>query len=576
MDWAVETPNVLFFQSDRITAIDSSEILLVSKEIETDKPFVLEAGSAFLPSDVSGENVIPPTLGYPMSLDDLNVTDDGDSFVVVRGSSEEIAGHVERLRERVFVIGNAVEMLRHPLEFAKRTMAIKTSMSPHGLIYAPGIATPSNLSVLFYCGVDLVDSLRVIVESGTGRFHTERGSMPYEEASRRICHCPTCEEGISRDSLVDHNSHVLMRELQVCRNAMERGRLRELAERRMLTNGWCVSVMRHMDRRFHAEVEPGVPVTGGKVQALSDASLYRPDVQRFRRRLRERYSSPPGGKVLVLLPCSARKPYTLSKSHRRFRRAIRASRNRSAVHEVIVTSPLGLVPRELELFHPAQRYDIPVTGDWSGEERDVIRDGLRSFLDRNKYASKIVHLSAEREFLSDLLEDATFTSEGSPTSSSSIGALEKAVSEATRDLERMNRKERLIQDLENLAVFQFGDAGRDLVRGCTLRGRFPSVRVVREEHLATLVPARGMLSLTLEGGKVLAREKAYCVTIEDFRPEGNVFAIGVTDADQSIRTGDDVVVVHGDEVRAVGVARMSAREMVESNRGEAVRVRHRA
>jgi hypothetical protein len=271
MDWAVETPNVLFFQSDRITAIDSSEILLVSKEIETDKPFVLEAGSAFLPSDVSGENVIPPTLGYPMSLDDLNVTDDGDSFVVVRGSSEEIAGHVERLRERVFVIGNAVEMLRHPLEFAKRTMAIKTSMSPHGLIYAPGIATPSNLSVLFYCGVDLVDSLRVIVESGTGRFHTERGSMPYEEASRRICHCPTCEEGISRDSLVDHNSHVLMRELQVCRNAMERGRLRELAERRMLTNGWCVSVMRHMDRRFHAEVEPGVPVTASAGALLQPA-----------------------------------------------------------------------------------------------------------------------------------------------------------------------------------------------------------------------------------------------------------------------------------------------------------------
>ena len=576
MDWTVETPNVLFFQSDRVRPPESSEVLLLSKETETDKPFVLDAGSAFLPSDLQGENVIPPDLGYPMSLDEINITGDGDDFVVVRGRSRELAERVRELHERVFVLGNAMEMLRHPLEFAKRVMAVRSSMSPHGLTYAPGIATPANLSVLIYCGIDLADSLRVVVESGYGRFHTERGSMPYEEASRRICHCPTCEEGVTKDNLRDHNSHVLMRELQVCRNAIERGRLRELAERRMLSSAWCVSVMRHMDRRLYAAVEPSVPVTGGEVLALSDASLYRPDVLRFRKRLLRRYSRPPGAAVLLLIPCSARKPYSLSKSHRIFRRAVKASANRSAIHEVIVTSPLGLVPRELELFHPAQDYDIPVTGDWSGEEAKIIREELQSFLERNEYTRMVVHLGAEKELLSDMVEDAVFTTEGSLTSSSSIEALGKALSEATGDLERVGRRERLIQDIKNLAVFQFGDVGGDLLKDCGLRGRYPNVRIIGEEHLATLVPSRGMLSLTLEGGRILAREKAYCVTIEDFRPEGNVFAIGVTGADPNIREGDDVAVVCGDEVRAVGVARMPAKEMVESKRGEAVRVRHKA
>ncbi|HEV8594454.1 MAG TPA: PUA domain-containing protein, partial [Thermoplasmata archaeon] len=55
-----------------------------------------------------------------------------------------------------------------------------------------------------------------------------------------------------------------------------------------------------------------------------------------------------------------------------------------------------------------------------------------------------------------------------------------------------------------------------------------------------------------------------------------VFAVGVVRADDRIRVGDEVVVRHGGEVRAVGVAAMNPREMVDLRRGEAVKVRHRA
>ena len=34
----------------------------------------------------------------------------------------------------------------------------------------------------------------------------------------------------------------------------------------------------------------------------------------------------------------------------------------------MVTSPLGLVPRDLEEVWPAGHYDIPVTGDWTRDE----------------------------------------------------------------------------------------------------------------------------------------------------------------------------------------------------------------
>jgi archaeosine synthase len=78
----------------------------------------------------------------------------------------------------------------------------------------------------------------------------------------------------------------------------------------------------------------------------------------------------------------------------------------------------------------------------------------------------------------------------------------------------------------------------------------------------------------LGGGDILSRADAYWVEIEDFQPKGNVFAVGVVDAAPEVRPGDDVVVRHKGEVRAVGTARLGWREMKDLERGEAVHVRH--
>ncbi|MDL5502353.1 MAG: DUF5591 domain-containing protein, partial [Candidatus Methanoperedens sp.] len=86
----------------------------------------------------------------------------------------------------------------------------------------------------------------------------------------------------------------------------------------------------------------------------------------FAQRVVERYAAPDLD-TLVLLPCSAKKPYSISLSHQKFINAL--GKYRKFVHEVIITSPMGVVPRELELMYPAAHYDTPVTGHWDLEER---------------------------------------------------------------------------------------------------------------------------------------------------------------------------------------------------------------
>ena len=96
-----------------------------------------------------------------------------------------------------------------------------------------------------------------------------------------------------------------------------------------------------------------------KVICSSDESLYRPEVVRWRDRMA---MMAPLGDVVVALPCSMKKPYSNSKSHQKFKRATKG------YQEVIVTSPFGICPREMENTFPIQSYDVTVSGDWSHEE----------------------------------------------------------------------------------------------------------------------------------------------------------------------------------------------------------------
>ena len=61
----------------------------------------------------------------------------------------------------------------------------------------------------------------------------------------------------------------------------------------------------------------------------------------------------------------------------------------------MITSPLGLVPRELEDIWPAAHYDIPVTGDWDEDELSIIRQMLSRLVERVGYSSIVNHSGVE-------------------------------------------------------------------------------------------------------------------------------------------------------------------------------------
>lgn len=508
-------------------------------------------------------------LAKPFSLEEVELaTSTGQGDVAYLATPAEAPTHPQE----VVAPQNAVEYLRYPKRFVRDMRALRQAAGYQRMVYPPLLATPSNLPLLVYCGADLVDALRLHYDARRGLFHTANGPLPEGDLEERPCFCPACE----KEDLLGHNLRALAAEMRNVRTAIRRGALRELVEQRLTNDPWQTAVLREMDHRAYEWQERHLSVAGGPMRAYSSESLHRPEVVRFRRRLPERYARPPSAEVLLLLPCSARKPYSSSQSHRLFRSAVRGSGNPWAVHAVVVTSPLGLVPMDLELFYPAQHYDVPVTGDWTRDEAAVLQGDLESFLASQSYQRVVVHLGPEAELLEPVLEDATVTSREAPRSPEALERMREALREATQDLPIVPAWRRREEDLRAAARFQFGPGGEKVVEGCTVRGRYPRHRLVDDGgQVAALTPERAMLSLTLHGAERLAALGLPRVAIDDFYPEGNVFAVGVEDADDALRIGDEAVVHHEGEVRAVGVARMSPWEMRESTRGEAVHVRHR-
>jgi uncharacterized protein with predicted RNA binding PUA domain len=102
-------------------------------------------------------------------------------------------------------------------------------------------------------------------------------------------------------------------------------------------------------------------------------------------------------------------------------------------------------------------------------------------------------------------------------------------------------------------------------------------------RLATLRPTDGLLSLSINAGRLLIEHASFAVCFVTVQHDvstfiakgGDVFAAHVVEADEGIRAKDEVVVVDEDyTVLAVGRALLSGSEMKAFTTGVAVKVRH--
>lgn len=476
-----------------------------------------------------------------------------------------------------YVLSDAHGWIGHGSAFRDAIIGTKAKIPADSGLYLSGVATPVNAATLVYAGVDLVDEHRAVVKGLEGKYLTNEGEHFLEDLTELPCACAACRQPVAefgREDCADHNVNALRAELARVRERIRNGRLRDYIEGQSRHEQWCTAAFREFDDQW-SYLEQRTPVLRrSELVSATEDTIRRVEIQRFADRVtsryRNRFSNP-----LVLVPCSATKPYSESQSHEQFHEAI-GFRG----HVVSMTSPIGVVPQELECTYPAQHYDSVVTGRWSEDEKQFVANVLQTYLERNEYPSVIAHVPDEGyRDICNRVEDALglefeYTVEEHPTDPNSLANLAGALEGELK----YSKREREQNTVRAIADYQFGEgAGDELFETISMQSRYPKLRVHDSdgEQLAAMVPQYGVLSFTLAGARRWVESDAPTkrVTIDAFVPHGDVLAPGIVDADDSIRVGDEVV-IEGPAAFGVGRAEMSGPEMAESTRGVSASVRH--
>lgn len=480
-----------------------------------------------------------------------------------------------------------------------QNLRLRSMLPRNWTAIALGCIKPDMFPILYYFGFDIFDI--AYAEHAASRnirlwsYHEENMS---KESHPIYCSCRWCAEtGLvntkhpDMTELMHHNVGIYRSKLSEAVHFYSKGQLRWLVEGSTHSRPALAALLRQVDYHAYDFIEEFTPTVGDQPQPLIGPESYNaPAIRRYRERLVERYSPPQDCQVVLLLPCSARKPYSDSRSHRRFDRSIERAlgSKRKNVAEVIMSSPIGIVPRALERVFPVKNYDIPVTGSWDAEEIEIAASALSTHLAKfPESATVVAHVSGGyQEVVQDAEDDISQSiiytiDDVSATRKSSLESLEEVLLDLADVYALRGGTPTLLENTVSATLdFQFGTGAGKLVTSgnVSYRGKVYGniVCEVDDVQMCTFVSQIGNVSLTLEGGERLLSLDRYQVHFDgDKLRGGSLFAVGISEADSIIRPGDEVLIIGRDgDLIAVGKSEMSGAEMCDFDNGMAINIRH--
>lgn len=111
------------------------------------------------------------------------------------------------------------------------------------------------------------------------------------------------------------------------------------------------------------------------------------------------YEVPEGKQYVLFLPCSFRKPYSLSQTHKKIIARISGLRQYPLIHQVMISNP-GVIPREFESKYPFAHYDWKEwleTPEIKKQYMGVTEKRIVAYLKTHKYKKVFAYLKPTSE-----------------------------------------------------------------------------------------------------------------------------------------------------------------------------------
>jgi len=536
----------------------------------------------------------------------LNDVPKGNAAVLIQPTDsidilKEILDIISSNKIKHVAITNFLPLLTNPREAVEFLGTIRSFLSFDTILYLLSPVPHTYLPILTYAGIDIYSFGFPIIATKQAIYLTEYGGLPLDEIKEETCFCSACRElNLSNKSkserlssseellLEDHNKNIFLKKLREIRQAIKKTDLRSYVEQTLYSNAFSAAALRLLDELWSDDLISRTNTwLSSPINHITNYSYYRPAIKEFQRRIRERYQINDSKKIVIIFPCSARKPYSESKSHKLYLNALQTIpySKQGYIQELIITSPLGVIPRELELVYPAAHYDIPVTGHWDQEEKDLAVNQLVSVLTKanDLDLTVIAHVSNEYVELCQLAEQQLkmtfiYTAENDkPTSFKALTKLKEELLKILEDLPEIYYD----QDLEKLiplADYQFGlGIGKTLFQSklkIKSKRHYNPTIFMSGKPAGIIQESTGQLTLSEITGKELAAQQKYFITVDGDELKGStVFAIGVQNADPEIRPSDAVIIFNSSgQLKAIGKALVSGKDMIKMTTGPVAKI----
>jgi len=450
------------------------------------------------------------------------------------------AKQLAKLRSDIYPVGGVVPLMEKQryAEIAEIIIASKKELPPSKPVHLFGAGHPIIFPLAVALGCDLFDSASYIKYAKDERLIFSDKTLRLKEMDELPCCCPVCSKfGIDDLREMDreervvkiayHNLWQTFAEIKKIRQAIRHGNLWEVVEQRATAHPSLMDAM-EVIKNEKKWLEKWENISKKRAfMYTSRYSIHRPIVYRLQKRILERYE-PFFEKSIIF--GEMEKPY----SRNEWMKKIEAN--------CIIESCFGPVPLELDEIYPVAQSIFPSSIDAEAEKE------ARKTCNKFYKKLKIVDFSA--------------------------------VKKGSKDFD--------IRKIKSIANYQFGKgAGEALFRGkieivkSKTTGKIRNV-ICDGKHVVSMRAPDGFFSLKAEGGKRLhaffSPPKMRVVVTDDAIPfikEGkNVFAKFVIDACKELRPYDEALIVSkDDELIAVGQCLLNRDEMLDFERGIAVKTR---
>ncbi|MHA1765308.1 MAG: DUF5591 domain-containing protein [Promethearchaeota archaeon] len=480
-------------------------------------------------------------------------------------------------------------------------IGLKKALPSNLLWIAGGKILPQNYALALYLGFDLIDTRYVLQMGIKGLYISPDTTKWLRELNYPLCSCKFCRElipilnGNKKETknaislILNHNFYSAIGELWRIKQSISDKTLRSYVEMKIHSSPLAAALLRIIDIGYAEEINSRFPIINShQVMCIGSESYNRPEIINFINRVKNEITPAKKYKMIVILPCSAKKPYSQSRSHQKFIKTIRkvAGKLYDEIHQVIITSPLGVIPRELERIFPAAHYDIPVTGEWDAYEirstADCLANWLKKYeIENNSPLIIIAHLTGGYRKACEIAElfvsrDERYkdnynfiytfsqTDEFSAGSFEGLKNLEAEITENLSNISQGKKSSNISDEIKKITKdeiiiratldYQFGKGAGDLIikNGAILiKGKRPQYNeIYTYDGAGKLLVGRlyantGLVKLAPRGAELLVSHGKNQIKIKEDDLQGTTVFRPIFDhIDPLAHPGDDMIVVN--------------------------------